>query len=152
MTRQAMNYLLGQLEELGYVERRVDPNDVRSRTVHLTPRGTSTIGVIRDAVTELERDWEAQLGPEHWRQLKRAARRAQRSGGRRARFVMRMLIQSGDGGNRTRVRNRVTVTSTSVSGALISPSRRLAGGVHEGQLPEMSPVRRERTSPGDPAF
>src|ERR1044071_3817275 len=59
---------------------------------------------------------------------------------------------SGDGGNRTRVRNRVTVTSTSVSGALISPSGRLAGGVPEGQLPEMSPVRRERTSPGDPAF
>lgn len=70
MTRQAMNYLLGQLEELGYVERRVDANDVRSRTVHLTLRGTSTIGVIRDAVAELERDWEAQLGPEHWRQLK----------------------------------------------------------------------------------
>ena len=59
---------------------------------------------------------------------------------------------SGDGGNRTRVRDRVTVTSTSVSGALISPSGRLAGGVPEGQLPEMSPVRRERTSPGDPAF
>jgi DNA-binding MarR family transcriptional regulator len=70
MTRQAMNYLLGQLEELGYVERRVDPGDVRSRHVHLTPRGISTIKVIRDAVTELERDWEAQLGSDRWRQLK----------------------------------------------------------------------------------
>src|SRR5947208_12214327 len=50
MTRQAMNYLLGQLEELGYVERRVDAADVRSRRVYLTPRGTSTIAVIRQAV------------------------------------------------------------------------------------------------------
>ena len=71
MTRQAMNYLLGQLEELGYVERRVDPDDVRSRRVYFTPRGTSTIGVIRDAVTELERDWATRLGPEDWGQLKR---------------------------------------------------------------------------------
>jgi DNA-binding MarR family transcriptional regulator len=70
MTRQAMNYLLSQLEELGYVERRADPDDVRSRRVYLTSRGMSTISVIRDAVTELERDWEAQLGPERWRQLK----------------------------------------------------------------------------------
>src|SRR5215216_6878542 len=53
MTKQAMNYLLGQLEQLGYVERRVDPDDVRSRRVYMTPRGVSTIGVIRGAVTEL---------------------------------------------------------------------------------------------------
>lgn len=70
MTRQAMNYLLGQLEELGYIERRVDPDDVRSRRVYLTPRGTSTIGVVRGAVAALERHWEAQLGPEHWQRLK----------------------------------------------------------------------------------
>ena len=71
MTRQAMNYLLGQLEDLGYVERRVDPDDVRSRRVYLTPRGTSTIGVIRGAVTELERDWAQRLGPDDWGELKR---------------------------------------------------------------------------------
>lgn len=71
MTRQAMNYLLGQLEDLGYVERRVDPDDVRSRRVYLTPRGTSTIGVIRGAVTELERDWTQRLGPDDWGELKR---------------------------------------------------------------------------------
>ncbi|MDT7753894.1 MAG: hypothetical protein QOD96_7556 [Pseudonocardiales bacterium] len=59
---------------------------------------------------------------------------------------------SGDGGNRTRVRDRVAVASTSVSGALISSSNRLAGGVYEDQLPEMSPVWRERTSPGEPTF
>ena len=71
MTRQAMHYLLGQLEDLGYVERRVDPDDARSRRVYMTPRGVSTIGVIRDAVTELERNWARRLGPDDWRELKR---------------------------------------------------------------------------------
>ena len=35
----------------------------------------------------------------------------------------------GDGGNRTHVRDRARVASTSVAGALISSSARLAGGV-----------------------
>src|SRR4051795_2831344 len=39
MTKQAANYLLGQLEALGYLERRPDADDNRSRRVHLTPRG-----------------------------------------------------------------------------------------------------------------
>ena len=70
MTRQAMNYLLGQLETLGYLERRVDPDDVRSRRVYLTKRGTSTVSVIRNAVTELDKDWETKLGTNDWKQLK----------------------------------------------------------------------------------
>src|SRR4051812_39605601 len=39
VSKQAMNYLLGQLEERGYVERRDDPDDVRSKRVYLTDRG-----------------------------------------------------------------------------------------------------------------
>src|SRR5215216_3753580 len=35
-TKQAMNYLLGQLEQLGYLDRREDPTDQRSKRVHLT--------------------------------------------------------------------------------------------------------------------
>ena len=70
MTRQAMNYLLGQLETLGYLERRVDPDDVRSRRVYLTKRGTSTISVIRNAITELDQDWEIKVGANDWKQLK----------------------------------------------------------------------------------
>jgi hypothetical protein len=40
------------------------------------------------------------------------------------------------------------VASTSVAGALISPSTRLAGGVVGGQLRKMSPAGLERASPG----
>ena len=71
MSKQAMNYLLGQLERLGYVERVVDPDDVRSRRVYATERGRSTVQTIRGAVREVERDWESKLGSEDWHELKR---------------------------------------------------------------------------------
>jgi len=44
------------------------------------------------------------------------------------------------------------VASTSVAGALVSPSTRLAGGVVESQLRKMSSIRLERTSPSEPAI
>ena len=37
MTKQALNYLLGQLEQLGYLTRETDSNDQRSKRVRLTP-------------------------------------------------------------------------------------------------------------------
>src|SRR3954453_15391710 len=43
MTRRGLNPPPGQLEELGSAGGRVTPDDVRSRCVYLTPRGTSTI-------------------------------------------------------------------------------------------------------------
>jgi hypothetical protein len=36
MGKQALNYLLGQLERLGYPERRDDPRDQRSKRIALT--------------------------------------------------------------------------------------------------------------------
>src|SRR4051812_43135763 len=62
ISKQALNYLLGQLERLGYLERRPDPDDLRSKRLVLTARGTSAIGVIREAVAEVESDWAKQLG------------------------------------------------------------------------------------------
>ena len=49
ISKQALNYLLGELERLGYLERRADPDDLRSKRIALTPRGTTAIGVIRQA-------------------------------------------------------------------------------------------------------
>ena len=69
VSKQALNYLLGELERLGYIERRPDPRDLRSRRIALTRRGEQTIPVIRDAVAEIERDWEARLGPERFAEL-----------------------------------------------------------------------------------
>jgi DNA-binding MarR family transcriptional regulator len=70
MSRQAVNYLLGQVEELGYVERRSDPDDRRSKRIALTPRGEKARAVIRDSVAGLEREWAEALGARRFAQLK----------------------------------------------------------------------------------
>jgi DNA-binding MarR family transcriptional regulator len=70
-SKQALNYLLGQLERLGYLERRPDPDDLRAKRVVLTPRGVSAIDVIREAVGDVEAAWSQQLGAKRFAQLKR---------------------------------------------------------------------------------
>src|SRR5215207_3877133 len=70
ISKQALNYLLGQLERLDYLERRPDPDDLRSKRVALTPRGTAAVRVIRDAVAEIESAWAHQLGPQRFAQLR----------------------------------------------------------------------------------
>jgi DNA-binding MarR family transcriptional regulator len=70
MSKQALNYLLGQLERLGYLQRGPDPDDQRSKRVALTPRGVSAVEVIREAVGEVEADWEQQLGAKRFDQLR----------------------------------------------------------------------------------
>ncbi|HEU4943284.1 MAG TPA: MarR family transcriptional regulator [Gaiellaceae bacterium] len=70
ISKQALNYLLGELERLGYLERRPDPDDLRSKRVALTTRGTSAIGVVREAVGELETIWGQRLGPGRFGQLR----------------------------------------------------------------------------------
>src|SRR5262245_32755852 len=69
ISKQALNYLLGELERLDYLERRPDPDDRRSKRVALTTRGTAAVMVIRDAVAEIEATWAEQLGPERFAEL-----------------------------------------------------------------------------------
>ena len=70
MTKQALNYLLGQLEQLGYLRRETDPDDQRSKRVRLTPRGHAATRAIYEIVQEVETDLEQQLGPRKFRQLR----------------------------------------------------------------------------------
>src|SRR5712671_779183 len=56
MTKQAMNYLLGQTEALGYIERRAERRNGR-RLVFLTSRGRQLREAILKAVSELEAEW-----------------------------------------------------------------------------------------------
>jgi DNA-binding MarR family transcriptional regulator len=71
MSKQALNYLLGQLEELGYLDRHRDGGDQRSKRIRLTSRGHAALGAIRDIVREVEADWEQQLGARNFAQLRR---------------------------------------------------------------------------------
>src|SRR3954449_2853995 len=70
ISKQAANYLLGELERLGYLERRPDPDDLRSKRIALTPRGISAVRVIRDAVSEMEAAWARQLGRKRFAELR----------------------------------------------------------------------------------
>jgi DNA-binding MarR family transcriptional regulator len=58
ISKQALNYLLGELERLGYLERRPDPDDLRSKRVALTERGVS------------EATWARELGQKRFDQLR----------------------------------------------------------------------------------
>ena len=70
VSKQALNHLLGRLERLGYLERRPDPDDLRSKRITLTPRGLAAIRVIRDAVAEIETRWAEQLGQKRFAQFR----------------------------------------------------------------------------------
>jgi DNA-binding MarR family transcriptional regulator len=71
MTKQALNYLLGQLEQLGYLTREPESTDQRSKRVRLTPRGHAATSAIYEIVQEVEAEWERQLGPRKFGQLRR---------------------------------------------------------------------------------
>ena len=70
MSKQALNYLLGQLEQLGYLTRETDPSDQRSKRIHATPRGRAAGKAIREIVHEVEAEWAEQLGPRKFAQLR----------------------------------------------------------------------------------
>ena len=69
MSKQAVNYLLRQLEELGYLTRTGDERDQRSKRVQLTDRGLAAAKNIRATVRKIEREWRRELGEERFAQL-----------------------------------------------------------------------------------
>lgn len=70
MSKQALNYLLGQLETLGYVQRIPDAEDHRSKRVHLTERGRGAFQTMRSTVAAVEREWAEALGADDVEQLR----------------------------------------------------------------------------------
>ena len=81
-SKQSVNHLLGQLERFGYLERRGHPHDLRSKRIHLTPRGRTVALTIREAVEQVEREWALLIGRkrlEHLRETLRALSEASTS-------------------------------------------------------------------------
>jgi DNA-binding MarR family transcriptional regulator len=70
ISKQALNYLLRELERLGYLELEPDPDDLRSKRIGFTERGIGAVGVIRDAVAEMEAAWAVRLGPKRFELLR----------------------------------------------------------------------------------
>ncbi|MFN8163694.1 MAG: MarR family transcriptional regulator [Solirubrobacterales bacterium] len=70
MTKQATNYLLGELERLGYLVREEDPEDKRSKRISLTTRGEAAARNIRETVRQVETELEQELGTEDFARLR----------------------------------------------------------------------------------
>jgi DNA-binding MarR family transcriptional regulator len=70
MSKQAMNRLLGSLEDLGYLARSDAPDEGRARIIHFTKRGHAAYAKILEILRDIERDWRAELGPTDFAQLK----------------------------------------------------------------------------------
>jgi DNA-binding MarR family transcriptional regulator len=71
MSKQAMNRLLGSLEDLGYLVRSDAPGEGRARIVRFTKRGHAAYAKAVEVLREIERDWLAELGPRDFAQLKK---------------------------------------------------------------------------------
>ena len=74
MTKQATNYLLGQLEALGYVERKAQKSGSR-RLVFLTRRGWQSIDLHRAAIVEVEAQWTKAIGRKRFEEFKETLER-----------------------------------------------------------------------------
>ena len=74
MTKQAMNYLLGELETRGYVERRSEKGR-RSVRVYLTRRGWRFFETQWAAMKQLEDEWSAVIGGKRFDEFLRTLRR-----------------------------------------------------------------------------
>jgi len=71
-SKQAMNHLLGQLEADGYIVRKPDPADRRTRVVHLTPRGNEALAVMEQIMEKVDAEWRQALGGEDYDRLQQA--------------------------------------------------------------------------------
>lgn len=70
MSKQAMNRLLGSLEDLGYLVRSDAPDEGRARIVRFTKCGHAAYAKALEVLREIEREWRAELGPRDFAQLK----------------------------------------------------------------------------------
>ena len=74
-SKQAMNHLLHQLEQAGYLVREQHDEDRRIRVVRLTGRGWEALEVIRRTALDLEKAWSEELGEELYDGLRRGLAR-----------------------------------------------------------------------------
>ena len=68
--KQTMAQAVEQLEDMGYVERRPNPHDRRSRLVFLTERGASVKPVTHATAARVEQDWAGLTSPEELETLR----------------------------------------------------------------------------------
>ena len=70
-SKQAVNHLVGQLEKLGYLQRRREQGNGHT-AVHFTERGWLVLESNIATMRQLEADWQRQLGKRRFADLKAA--------------------------------------------------------------------------------
>ena len=70
MSKQAMNRLLGTLEDFGYLVRSDAPDEGRARIVRFTKRGHAAWAKALEVLREIEREWAVELGQKDFAKLK----------------------------------------------------------------------------------
>lgn len=80
LTRQALTQIIDDLEALGYVARRADPEDRRAKLVVYTERGLQGYRAGRRTIAQMEREFAALLGDEDYGRLRSGLERLMREG------------------------------------------------------------------------
>ncbi len=62
VSKQAAAKTIAALQELGYVDREVDPNDARRKRLRVTPRGYEMIAIGGALFDDVRERWAAQIG------------------------------------------------------------------------------------------
>ena len=75
VTPQAMGELVDDLERMGYVTRRPDPEDRRAKRIVLTAKGVACVHAAWETIARIERDLERLLAPRGLTQLRDALNR-----------------------------------------------------------------------------
>lgn len=70
ISKQALNRLLGSLEDSGYLVRAGAADERRARIVHFTKRGHAAYAKALEVLREIEREWRTELGAKDFAQLK----------------------------------------------------------------------------------
>ena len=70
ITKQSMGYLVDDLEQRGYLERRPDPSDRRAALISLTDRGWDQVRAALRIIATIEEEWSSRLGEPRMQQLR----------------------------------------------------------------------------------
>lgn len=70
ISKQRVNDLLRDLEQLGYLALQPDPSDSRARTIRLSDRGLRLHRVAVAIHAELEQEWSASVGQRRYDQMR----------------------------------------------------------------------------------
>ena len=71
ITKQSMSALVAQLEEGGYVKKKIDPSDKRAWILVLTQKGRKVKDAGHEINFEFEKKWEQKLGKKEYDQFRK---------------------------------------------------------------------------------